>query len=73
MLPDFWYLQLSNGIEREFKNQFICKHNLLKPQIESKMIKPIKVSSFVYEDLHHFYHNLKNSNLRLKNKNSHLN
>ena len=37
ILPDFWYLQLQYGIERPFRNQFVCKHNYLKPCIESKM------------------------------------
>lgn len=33
MLPDFWYLQLQNGLERPFRNQLVCKHNALKPGI----------------------------------------
>lgn len=55
ILPDFWNLQLENGIERSFRNQFVCRHNYLKPNIESKMVKPAFVSAEVYEDLCHFY------------------
>jgi hypothetical protein len=55
LLPDFWYLQLQHGIERSFRNQFVCKHNCLKPYIESKMVDTVRVSALVYEDLHHFY------------------
>lgn len=44
MLPDFWHLQLENGIERPFRNQLVCKHNYLKPGVESKLIKSVKVS-----------------------------
>ena len=32
-MPDFWYLQLQHGIERPFKNHFVCKHNNLKPDV----------------------------------------
>jgi hypothetical protein len=32
-LPDFWYLQLQNGIERPFRNQLVCKHHALKPNV----------------------------------------
>jgi alpha-acetolactate decarboxylase len=58
-LPDFWYLQLQNGIERPFRNQLVCKHNALKPNVESKMLNPVYVSADVYEDLFHFYKDYK--------------
>ena len=70
-LPDFCYLQLTNGIERPFKNQLVCKHNFLKPSIESKMLEPVKVSGLVYEDLHHFYRNINGNNLKNIKQKSH--
>ena len=54
-LPDFWYMQLKNGIERPFVNQFICHHNRLKPSVNSKLKLEKCVSRDVYEDLCHFY------------------
>ena len=32
-LPDFWLIQLQNGIEQPLRNQLICKHNAIKPLI----------------------------------------
>lgn len=58
-LPDFWYIQLQNGIERPFRNQFVCKHNALKPHVDSKMLHSFSVSADVYEDLAHFYKNIR--------------
>ena len=57
LLPDFWHLQLQHGIERSFRNQLVCKHNSLKPGIQSKMLHVVQVSGLVYEDLQHFYRN----------------
>jgi hypothetical protein len=54
-LPDFWYTQLQYGIERPFRNQLVCKHNALKPHLESQEVAPVLVSEDVYEDLLNFY------------------
>lgn len=47
-LPDFWYTQLQHGIERPFRNQLVCKHNALKPHLESQEAEPVLVSEDVY-------------------------
>ena len=72
MLPDFWYLQLQNGLERPFRNQLVCKHNALKPNIESKMQVTTLVSADVYEDLAHFYQNHKQEGISPLSKRSQL-
>ena len=36
-------------------NQFVCRHNRLKPNLQSKLKSEVLVSRDVYEDLSHFY------------------
>jgi hypothetical protein len=71
-LPDFWYVQLQNGIERPFRNQLVCKHNAVKPFVESKEEHEILVSADVYEDLAHFYKKDKENSSPILTKRSSL-